>query len=105
MTMWVTNGSLSRLQVSYDGYSVNLAFSHPTVGVSAPQGAYMITKATLESLLDEALGCTAGSASTNSGGNCTNISRISGLSGVSGISSGISSLGTGTSFSGSTTVG
>ncbi len=95
MTMWVTNGSLSRLQVSYEGYSANLDFSHPAVGVTAPQGAFMISAATIKSLIDSALGCTASGTADNGGALCpgTGISSITGVPGVSGITgiTGISS--------------
>ena len=52
ITMWVTGGSLTRLQVSYKGNSLNLGISHPSVGVTAPQGAFMITPVLLQSFLD-----------------------------------------------------
>jgi hypothetical protein len=49
ITMWVTGGSLTRLQVSYKGDSLNLGISHPALGVSAPQDAFMITPALYQS--------------------------------------------------------
>jgi hypothetical protein len=64
MTMWVTNGSLSRLDITYKGDSLDLAISHPTVGVTAPVGAVMVTRSIIHSLSDDFGLCpsTAGSA-------------------------------------------
>ena len=59
MTMWVTNGSLSQLDVTYHGTSVDMAISHPTDGVAAPQGAVMLTTATVNSLEKDYRVCTS----------------------------------------------
>jgi hypothetical protein len=50
MTMWVTNGSLSQLAITYEGNSLDLAISHPTVGVTVPPGALMLTTSIIHSL-------------------------------------------------------
>lgn len=108
MTMWVTDGSLSRLQVSYEGYAVNLAFSHPTVGVTAPKGASMISAATLKTLFDDMLGCASSGTFGSSGAttSCgTGIPGVSGVSGLSGIASSVGSLGTAASSSSSVSSG
>jgi hypothetical protein len=72
MNMWVTGGSLSRLDISYKGDSLDLAISHPTVGVTAPAGAVMVTKSIVHSLSDDfgvcssVAGLAGGSASSGS---------------------------------------
>ena len=49
MTLWVTNGSLSRLDIAYNGDSLDLAISHPAVGVAPPAGASMLTASVIRS--------------------------------------------------------
>jgi hypothetical protein len=50
MTMWVTDGSLSQLDISYHGDGLNMAISHPADGVAAPTGAVMVTSANVDAL-------------------------------------------------------
>jgi hypothetical protein len=93
MTMWVANGSLDRLLITYKGDSLNLAISHPAEGVTVPSGAFMITAAMIKSFLSDAL-CSSMSASAGAGApaaSCgssgmTSLPTTSGISGVSGIS-------------------
>jgi membrane-associated protease RseP (regulator of RpoE activity) len=77
MTLWVTKGSLTQLDITYKGSFLDLTISHPTVGVSPPLGATMITTEMIHSLLGDYGLCPPGSGE----------SGISGISGVSGISS------------------
>lgn len=93
MDMWVTNGSLTRLDITYKGDSLELAISHPIVGVSSPEGAQMLTTSIIKSLLDDFLGCSSFADSSPLGAGaqaCTGASPGfsvgSGSSGVSGIS-------------------
>jgi len=73
VALWVTNGSLTRLDVSYKGDSVDLAISHPSVGVTAPAGAQMITTSMIRSLIG--------------GSGIASISSVPGIAGISGSSS------------------
>lgn len=50
LTMWVSNGSMTQLQVSFKGDSLDLAISHPSVGVTAPAGAVMATTGSVQAL-------------------------------------------------------
>jgi hypothetical protein len=101
MTMRVTNGSLSQLDIRYKGDSLDLAISHPSVGVAAPAGASMLTASILRSLFDDLLGCAhEGGTSASSAGilGCSVSKTVSAGSGSSS-SDGVSFTGTGSSGS------
>ncbi|MFZ0173613.1 MAG: hypothetical protein WAL04_18165, partial [Acidimicrobiales bacterium] len=66
MTMWVTNGSLSQLDISYKGNSLDMAISHPAAGVSAPSGAVMLTPVIITSLENDFSACAAASSTPSS---------------------------------------
>jgi hypothetical protein len=70
MTMWVTNGSLSQLDISYQGNALDMAISHPANGVAAPAGAVMVTSANVEALESDYHICSAAQAQPigNNGG-------------------------------------
>ncbi|MGO9560235.1 MAG: hypothetical protein ACLPQS_17720 [Acidimicrobiales bacterium] len=41
--LWIDNGTLIKVAVSYHGTTVSVGISHPNVGLAAPSGATMIT--------------------------------------------------------------
>ncbi len=43
LDMWVSGGSLTAVDVSYKSKSLDMAISHPSVGVTAPTNAVMVT--------------------------------------------------------------
>jgi hypothetical protein len=70
--LWIDNGTLIKVAVSYHGTTVSVGISHPSVGVSAPSGATMITIADIRAFAhwfttDEILGAasTATAAQSN----------------------------------------
>jgi hypothetical protein len=83
ITLWVTNGSLSRVEVTYKGDSVNLAISHPAVGVTAPSGAAMVTISMLRSLLGN-IGLSGSSPLSGSAGASTATGSSLGGSSITG---------------------
>ena len=123
MTLWVTNGSLSRLDIAYNGDSLDLAISHPAVGVAPPAGASMLTASVIRSLVNAYLPCGPLSGSTNASGasglassscgpgtsgapgNVTMPGGVpggsSGVPAISGISSGLSGISSLSGISGS----
>ncbi len=93
ITMWVTGGSLTRLQVSYKGDSLNLGISHPALGVTAPQDAFMISPALLQSFLGipcasvSGLGPVGGSGGNGgSGGSVGSVGSVTSSCGMTGAS-------------------
>jgi hypothetical protein len=105
ITLTVSNGSLTGLAITYKGDSVDLAISHPTVGVTAPSGADMVTNSMLRSLLGDYDVCppavaSAGGTSSTSGlglqSSCLPsgiaTTRVARLPGSSSSSAGISSI-------------
>lgn len=90
ITLSVTNGSLTGVDISYDGNSVNLAISHPAVGVTAPAGAEMITTSMIHSLLGHYGLCppvAAGSGAGSGSPSCMPTLRLPGSSSTSSTSS------------------
>jgi hypothetical protein len=73
MTMWVTNGALSQLDITYKGDSLDMAISHPSVAVTAPAGADMITPSIVTSLESGFGLCPGGSAVPPSTGAGTSV--------------------------------
>ena len=67
VNMWVTGGSLTRLEISYQGSSLEMAISHPPVGVSAPRGAAMVTLGEVHALQRDYGICVGGAAPVISG--------------------------------------
>jgi hypothetical protein len=63
MNLWVSGGSLTQLDISYKGNSLDMAISHPATPVSAPTGAVMLTTATINSLESDYNLCSSGSPS------------------------------------------
>jgi hypothetical protein len=50
ISLSVNNGVMTQLEVSYKGDSLDLAISHPSLGVSPPAGAVMVTAQDITSL-------------------------------------------------------
>jgi hypothetical protein len=84
ITMWVTNGSLTELNVSYKGDSLDLAISHPSVGVTAPQGAAMITTDDINGLLNDYGICPPGASGWTGYAPASGLSGVTGSSGLTG---------------------
>ncbi len=68
ITMWVTNGVLTQLDLSYKGNSLDLAISHPVVGVSPPTGATMLTNSDISGLLGDYGLCYSGNEGGSAAG-------------------------------------
>ncbi len=56
MTLSVVNGSLTRLVILHKGDTIALSISHPTLGVSAPRSAVMVTGPMVRTLFGSYLG-------------------------------------------------
>jgi hypothetical protein len=98
MTLQVTNGSLTGVEITYKGDSVDLEISHPTVGVTTPPGALMITTSMIHSLLGDYGDCVpvagvAGAAGGSSSCGSSGIPASSGIASIPTISVGSGSAG------------
>jgi hypothetical protein len=90
ITLSVTHGSLTGVAITYHGNSVDLAISHPSVGVVAPAGAEMVTTSMIHSLLGDYGLCppvAAGSGAGSGSPSCIPTLPISGISSTSSVSS------------------
>ena len=84
MKLWISAGSLTRLEIDYKGNALDLAISHPVVGVSAPTSAAMLTTRDISGLLADYGVCLgAPSSSSAAARSCSESMLAPDLGGVS----------------------